>query len=92
MGEKLLNDGFHPKEFFDPDGDNLAYFAKERELAEIYEKFYRDGILEVDISKDVYDARIKQYETSYQGGSLTEIPSPQEHFDVLNNANRRLEK
>ncbi|MGE5660607.1 MAG: polymorphic toxin-type HINT domain-containing protein, partial [Actinomycetota bacterium] len=92
MGEKLLNDGFHPEGFFDPDGDNLAYFAKERELAEIYEQFYKDGILEVDIPKDVYDRRIKRHEKPYQGGPLIEIPIPQEDFDVLNDAVRRLVK
>jgi hypothetical protein len=92
MGEKLKNNGFHPEEFFDPDGDNLAYFAKERELAEIYEESYRDGILEVDIPKDVYDARIKRHEYPYQGGPLTEIPIPQQDFDVLNDATRRLIK
>jgi intein/homing endonuclease len=90
MGEKLLKEGFRPDDFSDPGGDNLAYFAKERELAEEYARYYKDGVLEVDIPEDIYNQRIKKHERLYQGGPLTEIPIPHEDFDVLNNANRRL--
>jgi hypothetical protein len=58
MGKKLLKEGFHPEDFSDPGGDNLSYFAKEKELADIYAKHYGEGILEVDIPKDIYDLRM----------------------------------
>ena len=32
MGEKLLNEGFQPKDFSMPGGDNSAYFGKQSEL------------------------------------------------------------
>ncbi len=97
MGQKLLQYGFHSVDFSDPEdpytqANNAAYFAKERVLAEKYERFYHDGILEVDIKKDIYNARIKQYEKPYEGGPLTEIPIPTKDFDVLNSAIRRLVK
>ncbi|NJL81621.1 MAG: hypothetical protein HC917_27925 [Richelia sp. SM2_1_7] len=92
VGEKLVKYGFFPEDFSEPGGDNLAYFAKERELAEEYEKYYQDGILEVDIQKGIYNARIKKHERLYQGGPLHEIPIPHQDFDVLNSAIRRLVK
>ncbi|MBZ8181188.1 RHS repeat domain-containing protein [Oscillatoria salina] len=90
MGQKLLTQGFHPEDFSDPGGDNLAYFAKQKSLADEYAQYYDEGVLEVDIKKDTYDARIKQHERPYQGGPSIEIPIPHEDFDVLNNAIRRL--
>ena len=91
-GQKLLNEGFHPEDFPSggPYADGKAYFAKERALAEQYSG-YGEGILEVEIPKSIYDARIKPYEMPYLSDpKFTEIPIPPSEFDVLNNAFRRL--
>ena len=87
-GQKQLKDGFDPADF--AEGDQRAYFAKQRELAEEYAKHYGDGVLEVEIPKDVYDARIRPHEVPYQGGPQVELPIPHKDFDVLNDAQRRL--
>jgi hypothetical protein len=91
-GQRLLNQGFHPEDFPSggPYADGKAYFAKERGLAEQYSG-YGEGILEVEIPKSVYDARIKPHEIPYLSDPrFTEIPIPPSEFDVLNNALRRL--
>ena len=90
-GAHLLENGFHPKDF--ADGDQLAYFAKQRELAEDYARNYGDGILEVDIPKTLYDNRIKPLEKAYLSDPrLTEIPIPHSEFEILNSAIRRLNR
>jgi hypothetical protein len=69
----------------------MAYFAKQRELAEQYAKLYGEGVLEVDIPKSVYDARIRPHEVPYLSDpKLIEIPVPHSAFDVLNAAISRL--
>jgi hypothetical protein len=88
-GTHQLENGFHPKDF--ANGDQLAYFAKQRELAEDYARNYGDGILEVDIPRTLYDKRIKPLEKAYLSDpSLTEIPIPHSEFEILNSAIRRL--
>ena len=92
LGDILRDQGFHPKNFSDPDGDNLAYFAKQRRLAEEFARSYGDGVLEVQIPQDIYDSRISRYEFPYQGGPEIEIPIPHSEFDVLNEATRILHR
>lgn len=87
-GQKQLREGFDPADF--AEGDQRAYFARQRELAEEYARHYGDGVLEVEIPKDVYDARIRPHEVPYQGGPQIELPIPHKDFDVLNEAQRRL--
>src|SRR4051812_29388091 len=60
MGKKLLEQGFHPEDF--ATGDMRAYFAKERKLAEEFAEHYGEGVLDVEMLSDIYDARIKKYE------------------------------
>ena len=92
MGGKLLNEGFLPEDFSMPGGDNSAYFAKQPELAQQFAEHYGEGVLEVQVPKDVYDARLLQYEQPYQGGPHIELPIPTSEFDALNNSTRILHK
>lgn len=87
-GQKLLVYGFYPEDF--SEGDKRAYFAKQKSLADTFARFYKEGVLEVDIEKDTYNLRIKQHERPFEGGPEVEILIPHRDFDVLNNAIRRL--
>jgi hypothetical protein len=88
--QKQLTEGYHPEDFSSPGGDNRAYFAKDRGLADEYAQHYGEGVLEVEVPKDVYDARLRKHETPYQGGPRIELPIPHEDFDVLNRSTRKL--
>ena len=69
------------------DGDKSAYHAKEYDFAAQYDM--GEGVLEIQIPKDVYDARLRQHEIPVSSFE-TEIPIPQADFDVLNEAKRIL--
>ncbi|MBI4783257.1 MAG: S8/S53 family peptidase [Oscillatoriophycideae cyanobacterium NC_groundwater_1537_Pr4_S-0.65um_50_18] len=97
LAKKLETQGFYPEDFSirkfteNTPGDNSAYFAKDKELAQYWATIYKAGILKVDIPRDVYDRRIRDYEEKYDGSTTTkEIQIPHEAFDVLNAANREL--
>ena len=81
MGEKLLNEGFAAEDF--AGGDGVVHFAKERELAEQYARCYGEGVIEVQVPKDVYDARLLQYEKPYYPGPYTELAIPVSEFQRL---------
>ncbi len=92
-GQKQLTEGYHPDDFPATQGsDGKAYFAKEKSIADEYAPHgpYGEGVVEVQVPKDVYDARLRQYEQPYQGGPRTELPIPPKEFDVLNNSPRKL--
>jgi mannitol/fructose-specific phosphotransferase system IIA component (Ntr-type) len=91
MGERLL-EGFRQEDFSMPGGDNAAYFARQTELAQQFAEHYGEGVLEVQIRQDVYNARLLQYEKLYQNGPYTELAIPHSEFDVLNDAIRILHK
>jgi hypothetical protein len=90
MGDRLLNEGFLAEDF--AGGDNVAHFAKERALADLYAWNYGEGVLELQIPKDVYDSRLLQYEQPYVPGPYTELKIPIHEFDILNNAPRVLHR
>ncbi|KYC39606.1 hypothetical protein WA1_30140 [Scytonema hofmannii PCC 7110] len=87
-GQKFLKDGFQPTDFpyMPPNADGKCYFAapNSRSLAEEYNKYYKDGVLEVTIDREIYDEYFKPLEKPYQGGSQIELPIPQSLFPVLN--------
>ena len=92
-GQKQLAEGYHPDDFPATQGsDGKAYFAKDKSIADEYAPHgpYGEGVIEVQVPKDVYDARLRQYEQPYQGGPRTELPIPPKEFDVLNNSPRKL--
>ncbi len=65
-GQKLLDEGFDPNDFpLDELNDGRAYFGKQRQLADKYDDVYGDGVLELEILKDIYDARIRPHEVPY---------------------------
>jgi hypothetical protein len=90
--QRQLIDGYHAEDFPDKDGDGgRAYFAKEKDLADLYNNgSYGAGVIEVQISSDVYEGRLARHESPYQGGPLNELAIPHEDFDVLNSARRIL--
>jgi hypothetical protein len=90
IGDRLLNEGFQPEDF--AQGDESAYFAKQPELAQQFAEHYGEGALEVQVPKEVYDARLMQYEQPYQDGPHTELPTPTSEFGTLNNSTRILNK
>jgi hypothetical protein len=87
-GQKLLENGFQVEDFpySPPNADGKCYFAapNSRSLAEEYNKYYKDGILEVTIDGEVYDQYFKLLERPYQGGAQIELPIPQNLFSILN--------
>jgi hypothetical protein len=87
-GANQYENGFNKTDFCD--GDQCAYFAKEKSLSDEYAKHYGDGVIELKIPTDVYNSRMKQHEHLYQGGPRTELPVPHSEFDVLNSAERIL--
>jgi RHS repeat-associated protein len=88
-GREELTNGYsvanHPKDAF---SDGNAYFAgpNSRSLAEEYARHgpYEDGVLEVRIDKATFEEQFRPFESPYQGGPDTEVPVPQEMFDLLN--------
>jgi hypothetical protein len=85
-GASQYENGYNIKDFCD--GDQCAYFAKEKALADEYAKHYGDGVIELKVPKEVYDSRLKQHEYNYQGGPYTELPVPHSEFDILNSVER----
>lgn len=87
-GQKLLEEGFQPDDFLysPPNADGKCYFAapNSRSLAQEYNKYYKDGILEVTIDQETYDKYFKSLERPYQSGDLIDLPIPQSLFPVLN--------
>ena len=73
-GEKILQTGFQPDDFpyNAPFADGKCYFAapNSRSLAEEYNKYYKDGILEVTIDKEIYEEYFQPLERPYQGSVL----------------------
>ncbi|WP_328670901.1 DUF6531 domain-containing protein [Streptomyces sp. NBC_00328] len=74
----------------DPDGPDYVYpngrvyFAKERELADVYARSYGEGVVEIKIPKSEYAAKYEQYERKYQGGPLKELEIPNNVVEDLN--------
>ncbi|NEU76763.1 hypothetical protein PI95_030705 [Hassallia byssoidea VB512170] len=87
-GQRLLKDGFQPADFpySPPNADGKCYFVapNSRSLAEEYNKYYKDGVLEVTIDRKIYDEYFKPLEKPYQGKLQLELPIPQSLFPVLN--------
>ncbi|MFI0907077.1 DUF6531 domain-containing protein [Streptomyces sioyaensis] len=69
----------------DPYMNGMAYFAKERELADKYAKHYGEGVIEVRIPKADYEQHFSGYEHRYEGGPLTELEIPNTAVERLNN-------
>lgn len=90
MGQILLRRGFDPADFSMPGGDDRAYLWKGKGLSEDYALHYGEGVLEIMVPKDIYDARLRRHERLYQTGPHVEVPVPHGDFDVLNNSIRRL--
>jgi RHS repeat-associated protein len=85
-GADQYENGYNIKDF--SDGDQSAYFAKDRTLAEDYAKHYGEGVIELKIPRSTYETRLSQHEYSYQGGPYQEVVVPHSEFDVLNSAER----
>jgi hypothetical protein len=87
-GRQLAERGFHPSDFpcSPPNADGRCYFAApgSRGLAEEYNRYYKDGILEVTIDRETYDQYFQRVEKPYQGGDLYELPVPHDLFELLN--------
>lgn len=83
-----MEQGFQPVDFpyHPPTGDGKCYFAatNSRSLAEEYNRYYKDGILEVTIDAVTYDRYFKPLERPYQGGEQIELPIPHDLFSILN--------
>jgi hypothetical protein len=92
--KELLKKGFQSDDFpyNPPHGDGKCYFAANdsRSLAQEYNKYYKDGILEVTIDLEAYNKHFKPLEQPYQGGELIELPIPHSLFPVLNQLPRVL--
>jgi hypothetical protein len=68
----------------DPYMNGLVYFAKERQLAEMYAKHYGEGVIEIQIPMREYLERFSRHEHPYEGGPLTELEIPNTVVEELN--------
>ncbi|MEU3414356.1 putative T7SS-secreted protein [Streptomyces sp. NPDC006658] len=68
----------------DPYMNGLVYFAKERQLAEMYAKHYGEGVIEIRIPKVHYFEKFSRHEHPYEGGPLTELEIPNTVVEELN--------
>lgn len=88
MAEKLLKYGFQITDLpYDPPfADGKCYFAglNSRNLADEYNAYYKQGILEVTMNRVAYYKFFKRLEKFYQGGSNIELAIPHSLFTVLN--------
>ena len=93
-GQQLLIEGFLPDNFpySPPNADGKCYFAapNSRSIAEEYNKYYKDGIIEVTIDRETYDVYFRSLERPYQGGAQVELPIPHSLFSILNKFSRVL--
>ncbi|WP_240801609.1 putative T7SS-secreted protein [Streptomyces sp. A1136] len=76
----------------DPYMNGLAYFAKERELAEVYARHYGEGVIEIRIPTAEYLKRFAGFEHPYEGGPLTELEIPNSTVEQLNGYWRKRHK
>ncbi len=83
-----MTQGFQATDFpcQPPHADGKCYFAapNSRSLAEEYQRYYKDGILEVTMDVEDYDRYFKPIERPYQGRELSELPIPHDLFSILN--------
>ncbi|MGW7727335.1 putative T7SS-secreted protein [Streptomyces canus] len=89
QGQHQYDNGYLADDFpggpDDPYMNGMAYFAKERELAESYAKFYKEGVIEVRIPVAEYERYFAKFEHPYEGGPLTELEIPNTDVERLNN-------
>jgi hypothetical protein len=87
-GQRLMEQGFQPVDFPEnlPHADGKCYFAapNSRSLAEEYNRYYKDGILEVTIDLETYAKYFQPLEKPYQGGEQLELPISHDLFPILN--------
>ncbi|WP_299464601.1 hypothetical protein [uncultured Microscilla sp.] len=86
-GKGFLKDGFTQ------DFRRRAYFAGpgDRWIAEEYNRYYGEGILEIKIPKSVYDEHFKKYEQTYLGERRgIEVVIPKDDYSLLNTFSREL--
>jgi hypothetical protein len=90
-GQKLLEEGFQPIDFpYDPPYlDGSCYFAgaNDRSIAEEFNQSYKDGILEIEIDRGIYDRYFKPLENRYDekdNCERIEVVIPQKLFPILN--------
>jgi hypothetical protein len=87
-GQQLIEQGFHSVDFpyHPPHADGKCYFAApdSRNLAEEYQRYYKDGILEVTIDIAIYNRYFKPLERPYQGSEQVELAIPHALFSILN--------
>ncbi|WP_258564836.1 putative T7SS-secreted protein [Streptomyces sp. WELS2] len=68
----------------DPYMNGLVYFAKERQLAEMYANHYGEGVIEIQVPIKDYLERFARHEHPYEGGPLTELEIPNTVIEELN--------
>jgi hypothetical protein len=87
MGATWYKQGFRASDFPGKPGevpDGFAYFALDRAIADEYAKSYGEGVIEVQIPSDEYDAKFKKFQYPYDGGPLIEVPIPADMVEQLN--------
>jgi hypothetical protein len=66
------------------DVDGLAYFARDKSIADEFADSYGEGVIETKVPRSVYESQYAQYEYPYQGGPRTEVPIPASAVEGLN--------
>jgi|ERR1043165_6813704 hypothetical protein len=78
---------FDPKYFRGAPGqffDGKAYFAKQRELADEYERYYGGGVIEVQMESEDYRVRFQCFEEQYQATNWLQIAVPRDFLELFN--------
>jgi hypothetical protein len=66
------------------DSDGLAYFARDKSIADEFADSYGEGVIETKVPRSVYESQYAQFEYPYQGGPRTEVPIPASAVEGLN--------
>lgn len=90
-GASEIGNGYDPKNFADPGGNNCAHFTPDPALAKEYTQYgnYEDFIVEIEIPENTYIDELAPLEEPFPGRPGTQLPVPHDKFHVLNSAHRR---
>ena len=87
LGASQFENGYAASDFPGTPGevpDGLAYFARDKSIADEFADSYGEGVIETRVPRSVYDEQYAQYERPYQGGPRTEVPIPAGAVEGLN--------
>ncbi|HVQ93670.1 MAG TPA: DUF6531 domain-containing protein [Mycobacteriales bacterium] len=87
LGQSQYDHGYRAADFPGQPGevpDGLAYFARDRSIADGFAASYGEGVMEVRVPVADYARDFARYERPYEGGPRIEVPIPADVVERLN--------